>query len=99
MSCGLDAGGQGSRFLPCQLVSGLLPGLSLLLQIGLGAAFFRKPGLLLQVGLPCPVETLLILRPQCSAAGLFGTAYLLADLPAREVLTDLVHRRIRADLG
>lgn len=31
--------------------------------------------------------------------GVLGTAYLLADLPAREVLTDLVHRRIRADLG
>ena len=31
--------------------------------------------------------------------GVLGTAYLLADLPAREVLTDLVARRIRADLA
>ena len=30
--------------------------------------------------------------------GVLGTAYLLADLPALEVLTDLVARRIRADL-
>jgi hypothetical protein len=32
-------------------------------------------------------------------SGLLGTAYLLADLPAREVLLELTHRRLRRDLG
>lgn len=32
-------------------------------------------------------------------AGLLGVAYLLADLPAREVLLELVHRRTCADVG
>jgi hypothetical protein len=30
--------------------------------------------------------------------GLLGRAYLIADLPAREVLVDLVHRRVLADV-
>ncbi len=32
-------------------------------------------------------------------AGLLGAAYLLLDLPAREVLIELVHRRTLADAG
>ncbi|WP_300642606.1 DUF2867 domain-containing protein [Nocardioides sp.] len=38
------------------------------------------------------------LQVRFDPAGLLGTAYLLADLPAREVLLELVDRRIRADL-
>lgn len=38
------------------------------------------------------------LQVRFDPAGVLGTAYLLADLPAREVLLELVDRRIRADL-
>lgn len=39
------------------------------------------------------------LRVRFDPDSLLGAAYLLADLPAREVLTELVDRRIRADLA
>lgn len=37
-------------------------------------------------------------RVSFAPSGLLGTAYLLADLPAREAVVELVHRRLLADL-
>lgn len=42
----------------------------------------------------CEIDLQVRLDPR----GVLGAAYLLADLPAREVLLELVDRRIRADL-
>ncbi|CAB4712759.1 unannotated protein [freshwater metagenome] len=42
----------------------------------------------------CDVEQVVTFTP----SGLLGRAYLLADLPAREALLTLVHRRLLADL-
>lgn len=38
------------------------------------------------------------LRVRLDPQGVLGAAYLLADLPARETLVGLVHRRLRADV-
>ncbi len=43
----------------------------------------------------CEVSQTITFEP----TGWLGTAYLLADLPAREVVLELVHRRLLADLS
>lgn len=42
--------------------------------------------------------SMLVQRVSFTPAGLLGRAYLVADLPAREVLLELVHRRVVADV-
>ena len=64
-------------------------------------AAVRAPGMVRLTVLVSAVEdgTEVDLQVRFDPAGILGTAYLLADLPAREVLTGLVDRRIRADLS
>ena len=61
----------------------------------------RAPGTVtLRVGLdPTEPGTRLTQSVRFDPQGVLGTAYLLADLPARELLIELVHRRTRAAIG
>lgn len=59
------------------------------------AAVVRAPGTVLLTSSVLPAPTGCELRQSVSFEpdGLLGTAYLLADLPAREVVVELAHRR------
>lgn len=61
----------------------------------------RAPGVVLLTSTVTPLDDgrcRLTQRVSFTPAGLLGRAYLVTDVPAREVLLELVHRRVLADV-